>query len=337
MISHPSKKLPTRVLDLGLGFEQDHIKLCQSSLLEVEPYVALSYCWGKSEPFTTVKANIESRKLSISIASLPSTLRDAVILTRRLGIRYIWIDALCIIQDDADDWKKEAALMHQVYSQALFTLSADNTNDINEGLFKWRSARYQSAVPMEYSDAKSKAKLHFYVCPRFKQFTEQVTNSVLSGRAWAFQERALSARIVHIGSELNFWECNETCTGDDMKIGTYNVRSDGYNHLNDLLSCREDFPEWRYHHNWGFVVKEYSKRQLTYGSDKLPALDGLAKAFVRTQKLGQYICGLWEREIHRHLLWHSDFSKEGNIPRRNPAHRYESRTIYWRGKKKHCG
>ncbi|MCJ1351417.1 MAG: hypothetical protein MMC33_001401 [Icmadophila ericetorum] len=317
-------KLPTRVLDLGFDLEQQYIRLCQPSLLDSEPYVALSYCWGKGEPFITTKANRELRKLSILISSLPSTLRDAVTLTKRLGIRYIWIDALCIVQDDADDWEREAALMHQIYSQALFTLAVENASNINEGLFKPRSARCQRVVPVDYVDLGSEAKIHFYVCPRFSQFTEQISNSVLSQRAWTFQERALSARIVHIGRELNFWDCKEACIGEDIKWGTYNVRDDGFNQLSNLLNPDADLPEWKYHDNWAFVVREYSKRKLTYGSDKLAALDGLATAFAKKQKLGQYVCGLWQREIHRHLLWHSNFSNKDNVHRRSPVYRAPS-------------
>lgn len=137
--SEGGRRLPTRVLDIGTRSE-DTIRLCCPSDSDDSEYAALSYCWGRTAvSCTTTTGNIADYLNSILVSSLPQTLQDAVILTRKLGIRYIWIDALCIIQDDREDWIREAALMRRVYSQALLTISADAAVDTQAGLFCERS------------------------------------------------------------------------------------------------------------------------------------------------------------------------------------------------------
>lgn len=308
--------LPTRVLDVGL--DQDYIALCEPANDSKEKYITLSHCWGTSLIATTTKASLEQGRRSIPISELSSTFRDAVTITRRLGVRYLWIDALCIIQDDLDDWKREAARMHKVYSQALVTVAATAARDGNGGCFRPRSCRHAELVRLPWDPTVGDLAgrqgwptepLKLYVLPTIRSFEEEINNSPLALRGWTFQERALAARTIHFGSELTFWECKEACIGEDNEMKTYSVQDGFFNLKNMLVSqAPPNLPEL--HEQWAFVIESYSRRALTKAIDKLPALSGVAQSFG--QAAGRYICGLWENDFHRHLLWHCDRSE--NLP-----------------------
>ena len=123
--------VPTRLVEL-LGDAPEKLRL----VLPTAPveYVALSYCWGhKTQSTTTTKENLDLRHRGIDASKLPRTLRDAITMTRALGLQYLWIDALCIVQDDPDDWAAEASRMAGVYSGADIVLAATNTSDCDDG------------------------------------------------------------------------------------------------------------------------------------------------------------------------------------------------------------
>ncbi|KAK4139350.1 heterokaryon incompatibility protein-domain-containing protein [Dichotomopilus funicola] len=129
--------LPTRLL--AVGDENGTAPyLYETQANEIGQYAALSHCWGPPEhlPPRTTRENLGLRRLSIPIEELPPTFSEAVQLCRGLGIPYLWIDSLCIIQDDAADWEREAARMQQVYKNAVLTISADGAVNSRVGLFK---------------------------------------------------------------------------------------------------------------------------------------------------------------------------------------------------------
>jgi hypothetical protein len=142
---------PTRVIDVVCGDNTDIVRLCERlEIHDDSDYVALSHCWGKAPMITLCDPSLSMDgrenaipigefKAGIPISRLPTTFRDAVTVTRRLGIRYVWIDAICIVQNSSQDWKTEAMTMHQVYGNAHCTLAATFSKDGNGGLFKERS------------------------------------------------------------------------------------------------------------------------------------------------------------------------------------------------------
>ena len=111
-LCEPASLLPTRVIDVG---DKDSDPRLVTSTGKIEPWIALSYCWGGDSQFVFNDRTMDNLQKGIPLNSFPATLRDAVIITRSLGIRYIWIDALCIKQDSAEDWAREAAKMREVY------------------------------------------------------------------------------------------------------------------------------------------------------------------------------------------------------------------------------
>jgi hypothetical protein len=171
-------QLPTRLLDLdalpkGTDLEglpdgpRDLLKNTLFSLVENSPgsegrYIALSYCWGKSLPFTTVTSNLQKHKEAggIEYTQLPKTLQDAIFLVRYLGIRYLWADCLCIVQDDKADWEREASRMADVYSNAYLTIAATRASHCGEGFLHARKVKDRRVV--SFADAEGDFDLYFY-------------------------------------------------------------------------------------------------------------------------------------------------------------------------------
>jgi len=126
--------LPKRVIDIGQSSGNSALRLYETKG-ESERYICLSHCWGDFQPICTTTANINDYKKSISWKSLPKTFQDTVDLARFLNVRYLWIDSLCIIQDDLKDWEREAAEMANIYSKSYLTIAATAAFDCSQGLY----------------------------------------------------------------------------------------------------------------------------------------------------------------------------------------------------------
>jgi hypothetical protein len=192
--------MPTRLIEVG-----ETVRLVDSASIKASPYVALSHCWGPpkdNEKFCTSKRNIEQFKASIPVDSLPSTFRDTVTITRGLGIKYIWIDSLCIIQDDDDDWERESGKMERVFSDAYCTIGASSARSSLEGLLANRPPR--DCVQLQTQSAGT-----LYVCPAIDDFHRHVELGELNRRGWVLQERALSRRSIYFTSTQVYWECGK--------------------------------------------------------------------------------------------------------------------------------
>ena len=106
-------------------------------------YVALSYCWGGDDSMRLTRANLDAWQQAIKIVQLPKTLRDAIISTRLLGLKYLWVDRICIIQDDPVDIHQEIAVMPEVYQYATLTISASSAKSSSEGFLHTSTVTYQ--------------------------------------------------------------------------------------------------------------------------------------------------------------------------------------------------
>lgn len=126
--------LPTRVLNVGDGADLRTIRL-EASGDRFGEYAALSHCWGSDRPAVTTTANLTERERHISLEELPKTFQESVWLTRQLGLKYLWIDSLCIVQDDKADWQGEAPRMSSVYGNASITFAASHSTGCHTGLF----------------------------------------------------------------------------------------------------------------------------------------------------------------------------------------------------------
>lgn len=202
--SNFAAKLPTRLLDLGENDSQS-IRLIESNegTLATGQYIALSHRWGDlkcSQRVCTYKGNINQRKAHIPFAELPANFKDAVRVTRALGVRYLWIDSLCIIQKCERDWAAEAGKMESVFSNAYCTIAASSATSSLVGFLNERGQRDVIRVPLPGEGS-------LYLAEHIDNFRADVENSVLSSRGWVFQERALSRRTIYFTSTQIYWEC----------------------------------------------------------------------------------------------------------------------------------
>lgn len=199
--------LPTRLLDVGDN-ESQAVRLHEygRDYSGSEAYIALSHRWGSPQQhaqFCTYKSNIEEFGRGIDVSDLPKTFQDAVKITRGLGLHLLWIDSLCIIQDDEDDWEKESKSMERIYSSAYCTIAASCADGTSDGFLKPRPERQY--VTMREPDGDTP----FYVCEVIDDFLRDVDQSELNQRGWVLQERALSRRTIFITETQSYWECGE--------------------------------------------------------------------------------------------------------------------------------
>ena len=196
-----SFSMPTRVLEV----HDNSLRLRVSASVTPDRYVAFSHCWGVVEPtkrFCTTKANFDELHRAIDLDQLPRNFQDAVTVTRGLGIRYIWIDSLCIVQDDTEDWYQESARMERVFSNAYCTVAASSAKSSIDGFL----SRPQKRNHMKLS---SPGNEDLFVCYDIDNFRQDVELSPLSQRGWVLQERALSRRSIYYTNTQVYWECGE--------------------------------------------------------------------------------------------------------------------------------
>ncbi|KIH94060.1 hypothetical protein SPBR_05652 [Sporothrix brasiliensis 5110] len=337
--------VPTRVLDVG-GSDSARISLVQNAPAG-SPYIALSYCWGPdpSGTVTTKKGNVAAHmdpQRGIELPTLPRTIQDAVLVCRRLHVRYLWIDALCIVQDDGDDWRREAAQMCNVYQRSHVTIAAHRASACQHGFLgpqefgkdEHQRVFWTEEIGRENGDATARRKAKMILRAEYKQIRSLPT-APLGSRGWTLQEVVLPRRILHFFEYEMAWECQTThhcecgeTTGfeaphlpmlgrslrsldDDITKKTSSSSSDGGRSVIAKL-------------NWMSLVEQYSRRSLTRLSDKLIAMDGLARMVEGTIMSSQggapvsrlpplsldntvirtaYVEGLFVADFAQQLMW----------------------------------
>lgn len=202
--------MPTRVIDVGKDLNSDTVCVRETRDMtdrEIQSkegrYIALSHRWGDqgSNPrFCATPDNIAALRKGINVGHLPATFKDAVIVTRELGIRYLWIDSLCIIQGPHGDWNDQAKRMEDVFSSAYCVIAASCATGTGDGFLKPRLAR--ECVPLT---THTGAQIH--VCQAIDDFEDHVIKGELNKRGWVLQERALAHRTIHFTKEQTYWEC----------------------------------------------------------------------------------------------------------------------------------
>lgn len=308
--AYNSRSPPTRLVQVSSCTEQ--VQLWETNGKTVQ-YLCLSHCWGASQPLRTTKSNLREHLRGIDVSSLPKTFRDAVDFTRRLGFSYIWIDSLCIIQDDTDDWRDEADRMCLVYQNATLTLAAATGTHCDAGCYKTASPQeIGHSVPQSYSG--SFMGTHIRPCLPHPAFGGQVSFTPsddlfpLVKRAWVYQERHLSRRFLYFGPCELVWECRQGSTCECALLDT--MRSSNYRPLSKKaheFTIRETIPRPASHkariiNRWKAIVMEYTSLDMTFDSDRLPAIHGMATSLM-FGNLGEYFAGVWEEMLLAQLLW----------------------------------
>ncbi|RGP80681.1 hypothetical protein FLONG3_1156 [Fusarium longipes] len=291
--------LPTRVIDLNGSLDLPSgpgdiaIKLRETNDGEVGTYIALSYCWG-SDPklhFKTTQANVKAHKEGIDFFSLPLVHREAILTTLYLGIRYIWIDSLCIIQDSREDWQAESVTMGSVYSNAHLTLAATSSSSPQAGLHN----PFQGAETVDIHGETISVRFETHL-------TIDAPSEPLNTRGWTLQEAVLPSRLVCFGQEQWLWKCPSRHATEDGLIDGPRLIDNGLPQWAALVneSAGEDGKNYLRH--WYELITNYSRRNLTYQSDKWNAIAGLTEMFIK-QTGYTYLAGLWKEDLAAGLMW----------------------------------
>lgn len=286
-----STSYPTRLIDVS----RPPLRLVLTENLKEEerlPYIALSHCWGGYRQFVTQSDSIAERQHGFAMADLPCTFRDAVFLTRSLKIRYLWIDSLCIIQDDVQDWRIESSRMCDIYSNAYLTIAATVASDDSQGFLRQRRSRI-ACLELAYPNQET-IRLFLKPDKANDEYFMDVCDGPLHSRAWTLQERLLSRRILGFASNQIYWECR----GHKLQKESGNRSTPpGYLALLQPFKGDEDLRGL-----WHRLVEEYTERSLTDPQDKLVALEGLVKRFAATSG-DTFVAGLWKRHFLDDLMW----------------------------------
>ena len=294
--------LPTRILDVGSIFDGTIFLLISED--RKARYAALSYCWGGQQEVVTKEDTWEAMTQGISLSVLPKTIQDAVTVTRRLGLRYLWVNALCIKQDSEEDWASESSKMADIYGNATVTIAAASGSNCSAGCFIKASSNTDhtmDTIRLPLPD------LSIGTISLSVQNICYTLDDALNKRAWALQERLLSPRLLIYSSGCVSWQCQ-------TKVEPYGI---GSARLPDLFF--EETPVnshemWQWNRQvanhrsqaleyfWVRITLDYSRRAITYYHDRLPALSGLARRF-RDVTGDVYLAGLWKKVLCSGLMW----------------------------------
>ncbi len=287
----PSAELPTRLLDLT-SLEDGLIRLVESKSLPAERYIALSYCWGKGRTVRTTGRTLAHHKLGLRVSTLQKTIQDAAYMTKVLGCKYLWVDALCIIQDNAEDWEIEASRMASVYRNSYVTIAASSAATADDGFLEHRSpSSVGSNFTMPWSTTEGHSTMiKARVQPR--HIWSEVSEP-LESRAWTFQERVLSTRVLAFAPQELRWSCK---SGQTCECGQWGFEEVPLQSIYGLATKREAYLFWEK------IVQIYSARNLTFAKDKLTALSGLAGVFQSILD-SSYLAGLWVNNMIAGLSW----------------------------------
>jgi hypothetical protein len=325
-VSITPKVLPTRLL-----FVQDEMpRLCFSTevLGQISSYATLSHCWGEHKYMKLTKKTLPGLICGIRLEDLPRTFQDAIHTTRYLGINYLWIDSLCILQDDEEDWKRESTSMATVYGNSIINIAATGAENGAIGLFFSRSSNWRCQVEAKpQNPTGEEEKNHLLECFSLETLCPALKDRPLHTRGWALQEQLLPTRTLHFAKSQIFWGClGETVC---------EMFPDGIPEQHALfkspfkINGYTDIDPWnRPSRYWASTVEAYNQRSLTLAKDKLVAIGGIARLLAE-QSNDKYIVGLWEEKLEKELCWFHSGPSTRSFPKVPKSDSYVAPSWSW--------
>lgn len=322
--SWPRRFRPARLLDVMSLPDPELVRLQETDSIETE-WCALSYCWGGDQPCKLLNDRLEQYRRSINLRSLPRTLVDAVQVARKLGQKYLWIDALCIIQDDNEDKQWELAKMSDIYGSAVVTIVASSSASSETGFLHKREDWSEETTQLcgQSSDGHY-GPLYLSTPGRHAESSEEPTSS----RAWCLQERVLSPRVLDYGTYQLRWICCSCSFAQgahrmslsDTEGATSKMLEGATLTQESRVAARQR--QWA----WERIVSDYTRRQLTFTDDKLNALAAVAERYMYTYGLDSsgYTAGIWKEDLTWQLCWRNTAA-----PPRLSVQRYRAPTWSW--------
>jgi hypothetical protein len=311
-----SSVLPTRLIDVGSIDPPRPPQLVKSEAVFQSQengegghragYACLSYCWGPPDEANRDCLLLESNEAilmqAIPYASLPTTIREAIDVCRRTNIRYLWVDALCIIQGingDSPDWQTESARVGAYYHNAILVIAATSSAINTEGCLPHNhKTGIERLGTLLYDSISGSSMREHHV------FNDEMNTCPLLRRGWVLQEIALSRRVLWLTASGAYWECKTTMKAD-RETRTKCTSMHKPLQLEDSIG---ESTATSFHDQWISIVEKYSTMSLTKRSDVLPALSGVCK-FLDPDQQDKYLAGIWKSDLIRSLSWHMSAEK----------------------------
>ncbi len=326
--------MPTRLIEITGTSETISLRLRQAEEVGRVPYAALTYCWGGEQPMKCLSSNIVSYGTGIPFERQPPTIKDAAKVCQGMGLQYLWIDALCIIQDDFNDKSVEIGKMTSIYGSATVTIAAARSSSVTEGFLGERFPGPREGAIVSYRCFNGGLGSITLV-----KLDDGGFESVepIDERGWALQERLLSSRIIEFGSRQTRWICPETRSsgfslegftdGWKREVNFSSKRKTETLDLKSICTAKSTIDFYGRPRNsqykeyldamehWEHICETFTERALTLSSDRTLAISGIAQIFAESSE-DQYIAGLWKSCFHSGLLWKIEHSYQSpkNIP-----------------------
>ncbi|EPE26153.1 hypothetical protein GLAREA_02065 [Glarea lozoyensis ATCC 20868] len=280
----PRRMAPHRLLHIQPG----KVKLHLTSEVPYQ-YATLSHCWGSAKTLKLTTGTFGTFLEGIPWDHLSKTFQDAINVALSFGLQYIWIDSLCIRQDDARDWQVESAEMCNIYQGSFVNIAASGAVDGTIGCFFERDETWECRISVGDNNGISTN----YLCVPQHIYDIRLTNMPLMKRGWVLQEWLLAPRTLFFTTKELFWMC-----------GVYTACETFPSGLPERISkeSRSAKPQIK-RSSWERIVEEYSRCQLTFKTDKLVAISGIAQCIGR-ETGSSYIVGIWKKDFESQLCWH---------------------------------
>lgn len=309
----PAAWYPTRLLDTH-SLDTHSIRIVGRDQVTVNSrYATLSHRWNDSVPALSVERLEKEWEAGIPLAVLPPTFKDFVTAARRLGFRYAWIDSLCIIQngDAGADWGRESQTMDLVYRNSSCNFAA-NWPSKDAGLFNSRDHRWTHDLAFTLSVRETEdgeVTNQPYILGETSFWETDVTSAPLNERGWVVQERFLSPRAFHFGRFEVYFECCESASteryylegarppANDTPARGFYPPMDFKFKIDKTLGNHSPYKVWK------TIRQAYEKCQLSFPSDSLVAISGVARYLRPFFTDCNYITGIWTWRIEEQLEW----------------------------------
>lgn len=251
-----------------------------------------------------------------------SVFRQAIEVTRALGFRYLWIDSICINQEDGTEKSSEIARIAQIYQNASLNISATQASAGVQGLFANRKPLSVAPVLRTLEGAESGAGteenfLAVMIHPLYvSRWGDNVQEAPIQSRGWVLQERLLAPRVVHFAKEQVYWECRESTacqTDPDGSLFLPTKKSEARDKPKRIFPMKQGT-----HRDWlgvyAQVVSKYAETKLSFCSDRLLAISAIASNIVQQYGLeeSEYVAGMWRKRFLNQLSWRAGHGLDNN-------------------------
>lgn len=270
----------------------------------------MSYVWGGIQKSGLTVANTKELQSPGSLANLPKSVQDAILITKDLSIPFLWVDAFCIIQDSDDDKSHQIGNMGKIYSCSIVTLVAATGRSAHAGLPGVTSPRKSSQMPLVLNDTSlgASAELLTRLNPSIGPYSHPTEGTVWASRGWTFQEQELSTRLLYFLDGQILWSCandhrsEETHSETSIAKAAW-LQNHSQPHLFELRSePSKKASVWDIDRTWKMMVLDFTNRSLSFPGDALDAVTG-ALQLLQSVAGREFLWGIPRRGFQNNLHW----------------------------------